>query len=85
MKEMIKNFETGLGPMTGTGIKQLTLGIGSIQAGNTLIKLKAEVQRLADQLLKANIITKEQRKKILSLKCAFKLFWIRKLRKYKSK
>ena len=57
----------------GTGfisnwINQLSLGIASIHAGNTSIKLKKEIQRIADRLLEAKVISQKQRKKILSLK-----------------
>ena len=57
----------------GTGfisnwINRLSLGIASINAENTSIKLKKEIQQIADRLLDAKVISQEQRKKILSLK-----------------
>ena len=60
--------------MIGTGlglnslINRLSLGISSIYAGNTSLKLRKEIQSIADILFQNNILSKEQRKKILSLK-----------------
>ena len=65
MENMIKNFEEGMG---GSGISRLFLAMGSYFAGNTSLKLKKEIQSLADQLFKSGIISKEQRKKTSSLK-----------------
>ena len=65
--------ESTLKETFGTGfisnwINRLSLGIASIHAGNTPTKLKKEIQRIADRLLEAKVISQEQRKKILSLK-----------------
>ena len=57
-------FGSGLSSL----INRLALGIYSLHAGNTSVKLKNEIQSIADQLLEAKLISKAQRKKILSLK-----------------
>ena len=68
-----KNFsESEIKNMFGMGlsslITRLSLGISSINAGNTSIKLKKEVASIADILFQQKIISKAQRSKILSLK-----------------
>ena len=63
--QLRETFGTGL---LSNWVNRLSLGIASIYAGNTSIKLKKEIQRIADRLLEANVISQEQRKKISSLK-----------------
>ena len=82
MREMIDEFEKGK-EQTGTGlqlpvlrpfppintlINRLSLGISSIFAGNTSVKLREEVRAIANLLHKAGIISSEQKKKVLALK-----------------
>ena len=43
-------------------IDRLNLGISSLHAGNTSVKLKKEIQSIADRLLEAKVISKEQKK-----------------------
>ena len=59
-EDIQKMFESGLSSL----INRLALGISSLHAENTSVKLKKEIQSIADQLLKSEIIFKEQRKKI---------------------
>ena len=59
-----KMFGLGLNSL----INRLSLGISSINAENTSIKLKKEIQSIAGILFQQKIISKSQRKKILSLK-----------------
>ena len=72
MKGFSNYSEAKITKMLGTGINSLNdrlyLGISSLHAGNTSVKLKKEIQSTADQLLEAKVISKEQRNKILSLK-----------------
>ena len=67
MKESMSKETFGTGFILNW-INRLSLGIASIHAGNTSIKLKKEIQRIVDRLLEAKVISQEQRKKILSLK-----------------
>ena len=72
MRKMISEFEKGK-EQTGTGfidplINRLSLGISSIFAGNTSVKLREEIRSLAQLLHKQGVITKEQKNKVLSLK-----------------
>ena len=67
-----KDSEQDIKSMIGTGIdsliNRLSLGISSIFAGNSSVKLKKEVQSIADILFQNGALSKEQRKKISSLK-----------------
>ena len=71
MRAMVDEFEKGK-KQTGTGfnglINRLSLGISSIVAGNTSIKLRKEIQAIAKLLHQNGIISKEQKNKVLSLK-----------------
>ena len=82
MREMIDKFRSGQAkPKTGSGaeraagfgslrslIQRLTLGISSIFAGNSSLKLREEVKAIGELLFKHGIISKEQKTKIMSLK-----------------
>ena len=68
-----KMFGTGLSSLVASGsplrlMNRLIAGIGSINAENTSVKLRKEIQSIADILFQNGILSKEQRKKILSLK-----------------
>ena len=67
-----EDSEQDIKSMIGTGIdsliNRLSLGISSIFAGNTSLKLRKEIQSIADILFQNGILSKEQRNKILSLK-----------------
>ena len=76
MHEMISEFEKSQ-PRTGSGLKaprinqmmqRLSLGISSIIAGNTSIKLREEIRSIAKLLHQAGVISKDQKKKLLSIK-----------------
>ena len=62
--------------MTGSGfdtqirslVSRLSLGISSIFAGNSSVKLREEMKVIAELLFNQGIISKEQRKKVLSIK-----------------
>ena len=54
--------------MLNSLITRLSLGIASIHAGNTSAKLRKEMASIADILFHNNILSKEQKKKIRSLK-----------------
>ena len=49
-------------------IQRLSLGISSIFAGNSSLKLREEVQAIAQFLFKNGILSQEQKNKVLSLK-----------------
>ena len=76
MREMIDEFEKGkikFGsglqlPPINTLINRLSLGISSIFAGNTSVKLREEIRSITQLLHKQGVITKEQKNKVLSLK-----------------
>ena len=69
-----KDSEDDIKSMIGTGIDsfitRLSLRIASIpiQAGNSSVKLKKEIQSIVDILFQNGVLSKEQRKKISSLK-----------------
>ena len=67
-----KDSEQDIKSMIGTGIdsliNRLSLGISSVFAGNTSVKLKKEIQSIADILFQNGILSKEQRNKISVLK-----------------
>ena len=71
-EEDIKKKMIGMGLVASGSplrlINRLSLGISSIFARNTSVKLRKEIQSIAGILFQNNIISKEQRKKILSLK-----------------
>ena len=71
MRAMIGKFEKGKA-QTGSGfntlINRLSLGISSIVAGNTSVKLKKEIKAIANHLEKQGVISKEQTNKVFSLK-----------------
>ena len=71
MREMIDKFEKG--KKTGTGsigaiINRLSLGISSIFAGNTSVKLREEIRSIAKLLHKQGIISSVQKNKVMALK-----------------
>ena len=73
MRAMIAEFEKGKGKaQTGSGftslVNRLSLGISSIVAGNTSIKLRKEISSIAKLLHQKGIISKEQKNEVLSLK-----------------
>ena len=76
MREMIDEFEKGkikFGsglqlPPINTLINRLSLGISSIFAGNTSVKLREEIRSIANLLHQAGVISSGQKKKVLSLK-----------------
>ena len=73
MRAMIAEFEKGKGEAKiGSGfnslVNRLALGISSILAGNTSVKLKNEIASLAKHLARQGIISTEQKNKVLSLK-----------------
>ena len=76
MREMIDEFEKGkikFGsglqlPPINTFINRLSLGISSIFAGNTSVKLREEIRSIAKLLHKMGVISKEQKNKVLALK-----------------
>ena len=76
MREMIDEFEKGkikFGsglqlPPINTLINRLSLGISSIFAGNTSVKLREEIRSIAKLLHQMGVISKEQKNKVLSLK-----------------
>ena len=76
MREMIEKFEKGKTkfgsglklPSISTLINRLSLGISSIFAGNTSVKLREEVRYIANLLHKKGLISSEQKKKVMSLK-----------------
>ena len=76
MREMIDEFEKGkikFGsglqlPPINTLINRLSLGISSIFAGNTSVKLREEIRSIAKLLHKMGVISKEQKNKVLALK-----------------
>ena len=67
-----KDSEGDIKFMIGTGadnlINRLFLGISSIFAGNSSVKLKKEIQLIGNILFQNGVLSKEQRKKISSLK-----------------
>ena len=63
-EDIQKMFGSGLNSL----INRLYLGISSLHAGNTSAKLKKEIQTISDLLLKSEIISREQRKKIQKIK-----------------
>ena len=71
-KPFDKSSSSDLKNMFGTGlsslINRISLGIASIHAGNTSVKLRKEIQSIADILFQQKVISKAQKKKILSLK-----------------
>ena len=72
MRAMIDEFEkqqkgTGLNPIP-TLMNRLSLGISSIIAGNTSLKLRKEISSIAQLLFKSGILSQEQKNKIMSLK-----------------
>ena len=74
MRAMIGEFEKGKSQtksQTGTGfenpLNRLSLGISSIIAGNTSVKLREEIRYIAKLLQQAGVISKEQKNKVLSL------------------
>ena len=76
MREMIDEFEKGkikFGsglqlPPINTLINRLSLGISSIFAGNTSVKLREEIRSIAKLLHQMGVISKEQKNKVLALK-----------------
>ena len=72
MLAMIDEFEQGKKAQSGTGfntlVNRLSLGISSIVAGNTSIKLKKEIRAIAKLLHQKGVISNEQKNKVLSLK-----------------
>ena len=72
MKWFTDDLKEDIGKMFGSGltslINRLYLGISSFRAGNTSVKLKKEIQTIAELLLKSQIISREQRKKIHKIK-----------------
>ena len=71
MQAMIDKFKQGQ-TKTGSGfntlINRLSLGISSIVAGNTSVKLKKEIKAIAKLLHKQGIISNEQKNKVLYIK-----------------
>ena len=71
MQAMIDNFKQGQ-TKTGSGfnalINRLSLGISSIVAGNTSVKLREKIASIAKLLHKQGTLSKEQLKKVLSIK-----------------
>ena len=75
-REMIERFEKG--KQTGSGfagsgsigalINRLSLGISSIFAGNTSVKLREEIRSIAKLLHKMGVISSEQKNKVMALK-----------------
>ena len=63
-KDIKKMIGSGLNSL----IDRLYLGIPSLHAGITSVKLKNEIKTIADQLFKAKVISQEQTNKVLSLK-----------------
>ena len=72
MREMIDDFEKGKTKFgsgsLGALINRLSLGISSIFAGNTSLKLREEIRAIANLLYKKGLISSEQKNKVLSLK-----------------
>ena len=71
MRAMIDKFEKGkikFGSGFNGLINRLSLGISSIIAGNTSIKLRKEISSIAKLLHQKGVISKEQKNKVLSLK-----------------
>ena len=71
MRAMIDEFEKGkikFGSGFNGLINRLSLGISSIFAGNTSIKLREEIRSIAKLLHQMGVISKEQKNKVLSLK-----------------
>ena len=72
MREMIDEFEKGKikfgSGFINTLINRLSLGISSIFAGNTSVKLREEIRSIAKLLHQIGVISKEQKNKVLSLK-----------------
>ena len=72
MKPFDKISESDIQKMFGTGlsslINRLSLGISSINTGNTSVKLKKEMASIVDILFQQKVILKAQRKNILCLK-----------------
>ena len=80
MAKMIEEFSKKTPPKTGKGleglrgqgfgdlIKRLSLGISSIVAGNTSVKLRKEIYAIAKMLHKQGTLSKEQLNKVLSIK-----------------
>ena len=60
--------KTGKGLKPEDLIQRLTLGISSIYAGNTSLKLRKEITSIAKLLFKSGILSQAQKNKILSLK-----------------
>ena len=71
MRAMIDEFEKGkikFGSGFNDLINRLSLGISSIIAGNTSIKLRKEIRAIAQLLHQKGVISTEQKNKVLSLK-----------------
>ena len=72
MREMIDAFEKGKTKFgsgsLGALINRLSLGISSIFAGNTSLKLREEIRAIANLLHKKGLISSEQKNKVLALK-----------------
>ena len=72
MREMIDDFEKGKTKFgsgsLGALINRLSLGISSIFAGNTSLKLREEIRAIANLLYKKGLLSSEQKNKVLSLK-----------------
>ena len=71
MRGMIEKFEKGkikFGSGFNDLINRLSLGISSIIAGNTSIKLRKEISSIAKLLHQKGVISEEQKNKVLSLK-----------------
>ena len=72
MREMIDDFEKGKTKFgsgsLGALINRLSLGISSIFAGNTSLKLREEIRAIANLLYKKGMISSEQKNKVLTLK-----------------
>ena len=71
MRAMIDEFEKGkikFGSGFNGLINRLSLGISSIIAGNTSIKLRKEIRAIAQLLHQKGVISTEQKNKVLSLK-----------------
>ena len=80
MAKMIEEFSKKTPPKTGKGLgglggqgfgdltKRLSLGISSVFAGNTSVKLRKEIYAIAKMLHKQGTLSKEQLNKVLSIK-----------------
>ena len=69
-REMIAKFEKGKQTGTGMGtlINRLSLGISSIFAGNTSVKLREEIKSIAKLLNHMGVISSEQKNKVMTIK-----------------